>query len=81
MSVVISDDILHTTRMSKTELMQEIAVLLFQKDKLTLGQASELAGMTQLQFQHILASRQIPVHYDVEEFEADLKTLREMGRI
>jgi len=81
MSVVISDDILHTTRMSRAELMQEIAVLLFQREKLTLGQASELAGMTQLQFQHILASRQIPVHYDVEEFQADLKTLREMGRI
>jgi len=81
MSVVISDDILHTTRMSKIELMQEIAVLLFQKDKLTLGQASELAEMTQLQFQHILASRQIPIHYDVEDFEADLKTLREMGQL
>jgi len=81
MSVVISDDILHTTRMSRTEMMQEIAVALFQKEKLTLGQASALAGMTQLQFQYILASRQIPVHYDVEEFQADLKTLREMGRI
>jgi len=81
MSVVISDDILHTTRMSKTEMVQEIAVLLFQKDKLTLGQASELAGMTQLQFQHILASRLIPVHYDVEDLEADLETLREMGQL
>jgi len=81
MSVVISDDILHTTRMSRAELMQEIAVLLFQKDKLTLRQASELAGMTQLQFQHILASRQIPIHYDVEDFESDLRTLREMGQL
>jgi len=81
MSVVISDDILHTTRMSKTEPMQEIAVLLFQKGKLTLGQASELAGMTQLQFQHILASRQIPIHYDVEDLEADIKTLHEMGQL
>jgi len=37
--------------------------------------------MSQLQFQHLLASRQIPIHYDIAEFEADLKTLRETGRL
>ena len=81
MSVVISDEILHAARMSEAELKQEIAVMLFQKEKLTLGQASRLAGMNQLQFQHLLASRQIPVHYNVEDFEADIKTLREIGRL
>jgi predicted HTH domain antitoxin len=65
MSVIISDEILETTRMSKDELLQEIAVMLFQKDKLTLGQAS----------------RQIPLHYDVDDFEADLATLQAMGRL
>jgi len=81
MSVVIPDEILYTTRMTAAELMQEVALLLYQKEKLTLGQASRLAGMSQLQFQFLLASRQIPIHYDVAEFEADLKTLREMGRL
>ena len=81
MSLIISDDILHTTRMSEAELLQEIAILLYQKDKLTLGQASKLAKMSQLQFQHLLASRQIPIHYDVTEFESDLKTLQEIGRL
>lgn len=81
MSVIIPDDVLRAARMSAAELMQEIAVLLFQKEKLTLGQASRLAGMNQLQFQHLLASRQIPLHYDVAEFEADLKTLLETGRV
>jgi len=80
MSLVIPDDILHATRMSATELSQEIAVLLFHQDKLTLGQASRLAGMSQWQFQHLLASRHIPVHYDVAEFEEDLKTLQEVQR-
>ena len=65
--------------MDEAELVQEIAVLLYQKDKLTLGQASKLAtptfGVGQLQFQHLLASRQIPVHYDVAAFEQDLETL------
>lgn len=77
--VAIPEDILQATRMSDEELKQEIAVMLFQKEKLTLGQAAHLAGMSQLQFQHLLASRQIPVHYDVEEFEEDLQTLKELG--
>ncbi|MCC7353872.1 MAG: UPF0175 family protein [Anaerolineae bacterium] len=81
MSVVIPDDILQATGMSVAELTQEIAVLLFQKEKLSIGQASRLAGMSRLQFQHLLASRQIPLHYDVADFEADLQTLREMGRL
>jgi predicted HTH domain antitoxin len=81
MSVVIPDDIVQATRMTEEELRQEIAVLLFQKEKLTLAQASRLAGMTRLQFQHLLASREIPVHYDVGEFEQDLATLQELGRV
>ncbi|HET7089066.1 MAG TPA: UPF0175 family protein [Anaerolineae bacterium] len=81
MSVVIPDEILQATHMTAGEFMQEVAVLLFQKEKLTLGQASQLAGMSQLQFQFLLASRRIPIHYDIAEFEADLKTLRESGRL
>jgi predicted HTH domain antitoxin len=81
MSIVIPDEVWQSTQMTPVELMQELAVLLYQKDKLTLGQASRLAQMPQLQFQFLLASRQIPVHYDVAEFEADLATLRAMGRL
>jgi len=81
MSLAIPQDLLQTTRMSETEFKQEIAVMLFEKDKLTLGQAGRFAGMSQLQFQHLLSSRQIPVHYDIDDFEEDLRTLKELGRL
>ena len=81
MSIDIPDEILHATGMSKAELMQEIAILLFQKEKLSLEQASRLAGLSQRRFQHLLASREIPVHYDVGDFRADLQTLRNMGKL
>ena len=81
MSVIIPDDIVHATRMTEEELKREIAIFLFEKDKLTLAQASHLAEMSRLQFQHLLASRQIPVHYDVAEFEEDLRTLQEMDTL
>jgi predicted HTH domain antitoxin len=79
MSVVIPDDIIQSTRLTAQELTQELAVALFQREKLTLGQASRLAQMNQWQFQQLLASRQIPIHYDVADFEADLQTLTEIG--
>ena len=81
MSVTIPDGVLESVRMSEPELLQEIAVLLFQREKLTLAQASRLAQMDRLRFQHLLASREIPVHYDVAEFEEDLKTVQELQRL
>ncbi len=80
MSLVIPDDVLHTVHMTSNEFMQEIAVWLYAKDKLTLGQASRLANMSQLHFQFLLASRQIPIHYGVADFETDLQTLKVLGR-
>lgn len=81
MSFSISGDLIQDTGMSQGELALEIALMLFEKDKLTLGQASRLAGMNQFQFQHLLASRQIPVHYDVSDLEEDIETLRELGQL
>lgn len=79
MSLVIPDDILRAANISAGELRREIALLLFQQDKLTLGQASEFAGMSQLEFQRLLASHHIPVHYDSQEFANDLETLHRLG--
>ena len=79
MSVVTPDEVLSAARMSSAELKRELAALLFQKERLTLAQASRLAEMSRLEFQHLLASRRIPIHYDKAEFEEDLATLREMN--
>jgi predicted HTH domain antitoxin len=81
MSIVISDEIVAATRMTEAEMKQEIAIMLFQREKLTLAQASRFAQMNRIAFQHLLASRKIPVHYDVQDFEQDIKNLQEMGRL
>lgn len=59
MTITIPDSVLESARMSEAELRQEIAILLHQKEKITLAQASRLAEMDRLQFQHLLASRGI----------------------
>ena len=37
MSLVISDEVLQTIQMSESELLTEIAILLFEQERFTLG--------------------------------------------
>ena len=74
MPVTIPDDVLTAAQISGPELKREIAVTLFQQERLTLAQASRLAEMTQLEFQALLAERQIPIHYGADEFREDIRT-------
>ncbi len=80
-AIEIPREILHVTRMTPEELRRELAVSLFQQGKLSFGKARELAGMTVWAFQQLLGSREIPVHYGVEDYKEDLTTLRELGRL
>jgi len=77
MDLVISEDTLRAAHTSANELKQEIAVMLFSRDRLTLVQAAEVAEMSPFAFQHLLASQEIGPHYDVDDFEEDLETLRD----
>jgi predicted HTH domain antitoxin len=79
MSLIISDDIVKASGLSETDLLQELIILLFQQEKLSLGKASELLGMTQTRFQRLIADRGICVHYDVAEFNEDLQHLKQKG--
>lgn len=81
MPVTIPDEVLTAAHITEPELKQELALTLFQQERLTLAQASRLAELGQLAFQALLAERQIPIHYGVEEFREDLRTLRQTERL
>jgi predicted HTH domain antitoxin len=80
MPVTISDEVLAADHMTERQLKEELALALFQQERLTLAQASCLAEISQLAFQALLAERQIPIHYGVEEFREDLRALRQTER-
>ena len=80
-TIEIPREVIHATRMTSDELRRELAIYLFQQDKLSLGKAREMAGMTVWTFLQLLGSRDIPIHYDLEDYEADLATLRELGQL
>ncbi len=80
-SIEIPRDIIHATRMTPQELRRELAVYLFQQGKLSFGKAREMAEMTVWSFQQLLGSRGILIHYNIEDYDEDLSSLRELGRL
>ena len=78
MPVILPDDLLQSAKMTEAELKAELALTLFQQERLTLGQAAALAGTAQLDFQRLLASRQIPLHYGIEAMEQDLERVKSL---
>ena len=79
MPLIVSDELLSSLGISEEELRREVAIMLFQRERLTLAQASRLAGLVRVEFQKLLAARHIPIHYGVEELRQDLKNLDEAG--
>jgi len=80
-SIEIPREITHITRMTPQELRQELAIYLFQQGKLSFGKAKELASMTVWAFQQLLGNKGISIHYDIDDYEEDLATLKELRRI
>ena len=75
MIVEIPDQVLEQAGLSSKDLLLKVALLLFKEEKLTLGQASRLAGLHQYEFQKELVRAEIPIHYGEEDLERDLQTL------
>ena len=54
---------------------EERAISLFQNEEISLGKAAEMCGLTIWDFLSKIAKKKIPIHYDIEDFEEDLKTV------
>ncbi|MBU0703541.1 MAG: UPF0175 family protein [Chloroflexi bacterium] len=77
----VPQDILDSARLTISDLKVEMAAYLYAQGRLSIGKARELANMTLWEFRQLLALRRISPHYDVADLDADIATLREMGRL
>jgi predicted HTH domain antitoxin len=77
MQLILPDAI--ETRLSPREAALHLAIGLFVSEEATLGQASEIAGLTQAIFLKELGKRRIPAHYGMEELAEDLKVVESFG--
>ncbi|MGC1245964.1 MAG: UPF0175 family protein [Spirulinaceae cyanobacterium] len=62
--------------MSKAKLKLEIAIMLYKQEKISSGKVRAWTGLTVIELQHELSKRRLCINYDVEDFEADVKTLQ-----
>lgn len=73
--LIIPGKILEELQTTPDELLIELAVYLYDMEKLSMGRAKKLAGLTQIEFQKELAKRDVYIKYDIEDLETDLKNL------
>lgn len=73
----IPDMLAESHTFSQVDWMQEVAVALFQQELVTLGTASQLAGMHPTAFQELLCDRGVGLHYDLADYRADIASLRD----
>ena len=62
-------------RLSLESTVLHLAIGLFVAEEATLGQAAEVAGLSQTEFLRELGRHRIPIHYGAEELAEDLRTV------
>ena len=77
----LPDNISQTDTFSQRDWLREIAIALFQQERVSLNRASKIAGIDTMDFQKLLADRNINVHYSVEDLEEDIQHLHDRGWI
>jgi predicted HTH domain antitoxin len=81
MPVIIPDETLQKAGLSERDALIEIACYLFDKEKLHLWPAAQLAGMTRDEFLSELKNRNIPAFRPtMEDIMHDIEVARIIGR-
>lgn len=75
MGLNISEKVLRSAEISAEDLLIEVAVYLYDKERLSFGQAKNLAQLDHLAFQQELAKRDVYIKYDEEDLEEDLRNM------
>ncbi|MEC4991339.1 MAG: UPF0175 family protein [Oscillatoria sp. PMC 1068.18] len=75
----LPDHLSQTETFNQSDWLREIAIALFQQERISLSRASKIAEMEIIDFQKLLAERGICIHYDVEDLEQDVRHLQDRG--
>lgn len=66
-------------RLTPAEAALHLALGLFVAEKVTLGQAAEIARISQPAFLQELGRRKIPIHYGPDELQEDLRAVAKLA--
>ena len=80
MTITIENTILDEVGLSKSEILIELSVSLYKRGVLSLGQASKLAGVKQIEFRRELGMRDEYINYNIEDLEEDLMAIKKLKK-
>lgn len=78
MDLLIKDEILRKAEITAEELTIEMAIYLYDRGRLSIGQARNLSGLDHISFQKEMAKRDVYIKYDLEDLKTDLKNLEKI---
>jgi len=79
MTLTIPSERLGNIVLNEHDAMVDIAIGLYKREQVSLGRAAEIVGMTSPAFLAELGLRRIPINYDGDDLQADLKTLKNLS--
>jgi predicted HTH domain antitoxin len=79
MTIHIPDELLAPLRLTEKEVLLELSIAFYATGKLSFGKARELAGLGWVRFRQALSARDIPAHYNQEDFETDLSAVKALS--
>jgi len=62
----------------ETALWQKIILELYREERVSFGKACELLGITKWEFTDLLREQDVPLAYDEDDLEEDLKALKDL---
>lgn len=78
--ITIENKIVEWANISESQLLEDIAIMLYQKKKLIFGQAAETARMNYAEFQFLLGRNQVPINYGTPELLEDYETIKKLRK-
>lgn len=80
MLLEIPDHIAKHIALNERELTLEFAIFLYQQEVLSMRAAADFAQLSWVEFERILAERNIALHYSEKDLDEDLKKLEKLGK-
>ena len=77
--VIIPKEFASLAGKTEKELKLELAIFFYKEFKISSGKAARFAEIPRVAFYRELGKHQVPVNYDVDDFEQDLKTLEKLN--
>jgi predicted HTH domain antitoxin len=67
--------------LTESDLRQDLALSLYQQEKISLGKAAQIAGLDRWGFQALMKQRGVHINYDTKDLSHDVATLKKLGML